>query len=67
MLVILTKNFLDFNNYFLITDYIQNLSPETTSSFINRVLLLWFDKTVWKSRNKTIDFPDLWSLNPEDQ
>ena len=44
-----------------------NHSPELKSSFISRLLFSWFDKTVWNGRTKTIDFSDLWDLNPDDR
>ena len=42
-------------------------SPEYSSSFFNQMLFIWFDKTVWKARKKTVDLEDLWSLNLEDR
>ena len=42
-------------------------SPEYSSSFLNQILLVWFDSTVWRSKNKSIDKKDLWDLNAEDR
>ena len=42
-------------------------SPESSSSFLNQILLVWFDSTVWRSKNRSIDKKDLWDLNAEDR
>jgi hypothetical protein len=51
----------------LISEQNFNRSPELGSSFINRLLFVWFDKTIWNGRKKTIEQSDLWDLNPEDR
>jgi len=51
----------------LISEQNFNRSPELGSSFINRLLFVWYDKTIWNGRKKTIEQSDLWDLNPEDR
>ena len=52
---------------YLSSEDAKNLSPESTSSFLNQILLVWFDSTVWKAKNKAIHKDDLWDLNAEDR
>jgi len=39
----------------------------SNTSFFNKVFLIWFEKLIWKSQKKNVDFEDLWCLDNENR
>ncbi|XKL66876.1 hypothetical protein PGB90_010296 [Kerria lacca] len=41
----------------------KNVCPENESSFLSKLLFIWFDKFAWKGYKKPLETNDLWSLD----
>ncbi|XP_065338923.1 multidrug resistance-associated protein 1 isoform X7 [Cloeon dipterum] len=50
------------------TEYpkVDNLCPESNSSFLSRMSFSWFDKLAWLGFRKPLENKDLWNMNPLD-
>ncbi|PVD37119.1 hypothetical protein C0Q70_04114 [Pomacea canaliculata] len=44
----------------------RELSPETTSSFFNRMIFFWFTRMIIIGYKRGIEMTDVWDLNPRD-
>lgn len=49
-------------------DHIPKVNPseEKRSSFLRKVLFLWFDSMTWRGFRKPLEAEDMWDINPED-
>ncbi|XKL66879.1 hypothetical protein PGB90_010299 [Kerria lacca] len=41
----------------------ENVSPENESSFVSKILFIWFDRFIWKGYKKPLKNEDLWNLD----
>jgi hypothetical protein len=43
----------------------QNVSPESSSSFLNKMFFYWFIEFAWRTHKKAIKEDEVWDLNGE--
>ncbi|XKL66878.1 hypothetical protein PGB90_010298 [Kerria lacca] len=41
----------------------EYVSPENESSFVSKILYIWFDRFIWKGYKKSLENDDLWNLD----
>lgn len=41
-------------------------SPESSASFLRKILFQWFDPMTWRGYRKPLEVEDMWDVNPED-
>ncbi|XKL66881.1 hypothetical protein PGB90_010301 [Kerria lacca] len=63
IIVFILNFFADYQPRFATYPKLKNVSPENESSFVSKILFIWFDRLIWKGYKKPLENDDLWNLD----